>query len=69
MWEGITVGRRRKRGKKKKEREDRRKEGMRTKGRTERGRTEQELLSNAVSTQMLICLVGESWYKPRGPGT
>lgn len=59
-WEGITVGRR------KKEREDRRKEGKRKKGWMERGRSEQEFLSNAVSTQMLICLVGESRYKPEG---
>lgn len=59
-WEGITVGRR------KKEREDRRKEGIRKKGRRERVRSEQEFLSNAVSTQMLICLVGEGWYKSEG---
>lgn len=53
-------------GRRKKEREDRRKEGKRKKGRMERDSSEQEFLSNAVSTQMFICLVGESRYKPEG---
>lgn len=53
-------------GRRKKEREDRRKEGMRKKGRRERVTSDQELLSNGFSTQMLICLVGEGWYKSEG---